>query len=154
MSETTPAIGISLSVSPSDGRSVVFQAHVGRDEDQSVLNAVVDNIYNAAERLVNRAAAASLGIIIEKIGDDFEDQTRAYLANSESVSGMEATLESLMPGDRERGSVAAKREMTELAAKINAARDNNRTYLVNKEAHEHTLKRLLAKQAVHTELAK
>lgn len=154
MTDTTPAIGISLSVAPSDGRNVVLQAHVGRDEDQVVINGVIDKMYSAAERLVNRAAAQSLAIIMEKLQDDFDDQSIAYLTSVKEVEGKEVTLQSLLPGERDRDNRDDKRSRERIAAEINAAREQHATYLTNKIAHERSIERLKVKQAVHLELAK
>lgn len=150
---TAPAIGISFSVSPSDGRNLVFQTHVARDVEVSVINDIIDKMYEVTDRLVNRAAAESLRLVLEKLEDDFEDQTRNYLASVQSVSGMEATLQSLMPHERDRDTREAKESRTDLGAKINAAREQHKTYLTNKEGHEHMIKRLEAKRAIHLELA-
>jgi hypothetical protein len=154
MADTTaPAIGISISLDM-EGRHLVLQSHVARDAEQDEIDGVMDKIYNLAERMINRRAFDSLGYVMESLIDKFEDDTRAYLKSIYETNGMEDTLASLMPGERERDTTEAKNKRTELSTKINHNREAHNTYLVNKEAHEFTLQRLRAKRDVHFELSK
>jgi hypothetical protein len=148
---SAPAIGINLTVAPSDGRSLILQTHVPQDVSPEAFDALVDKLYARAERLVNRAAAASLDIIMEKLTDEHNDQVEQYSEGVDTLVKLEARLEALS-GDRL--SAQDRMESKNVAAQVNALRDQIKTHMTNEKVFMRHMARLQLKQKKHVEKAK
>ena len=146
--ENVPSIGISFSAAVSEGRSLVFQTHAPQDVADEVLNALVDKVYNAAERVVNRCAANSLSFVIEKMEDDFQARDKEMKEKTAPLPDLERQLEEIAGGRREGG--AAKM----LAAKISALREEQKAHQQNSLSHQYQVAKMKEKQANHLALVK
>jgi hypothetical protein len=111
----------------------------------------VDKLYARAERLVNRAAAASLDIIMEKLTDEHNDQVEQYSEGVDNLVKLEARLEVLSD---KFITTQDRMESKNVAAQVNALRDQIKTHMVNEKVYMRQMARLQLKHKKHAEKAK